>query len=226
MSGITSVPLRRPRAPRARRRGARSACGLLVLACGAQEPDSTAVCEACVQDGTEALATVAASPQREAPDAPEYDFLQQSSLAPSEIEAAWAGLKYERIGLTRTSCFSNCPEYSVVFIRGKGEEARARSLYEGRAAVPNLGAFEGGLGVREYARLCQIADQLGLLELEPEYRAPWPGDASAIVEARHVTGEHRVLDYGEQGPSELIALELALDGAAAGIDWLPPQPEP
>jgi hypothetical protein len=87
--------------------------------------------------------------------------------------------------------------------------------------VPNLGAFEGGLGIREYTRLCQIADRLGLLELEPEYRAPWPGDATAIVEARHVTGDRSVIDYGEQGPSELIALELALDGAAASIEWQP-----
>jgi hypothetical protein len=147
--------------------------------------------------------------------------LQQSSLSPNEITAAWSGLQYERIGLTRTRCFSHCPEYSVLFIRGSGEETRARVLYEGRAAVPNLGAFAGGLGIREYARLCQIADRLGLLELASEYRAPWPGDASAIVEVRHLTGDHAVVDYGGQGPSELTALELSLDGAAASVDWQP-----
>ncbi|HKO91205.1 MAG TPA: DUF6438 domain-containing protein, partial [Polyangiaceae bacterium] len=143
----------------------------------------------------------------------------------SEIAAAWEALPYERLGLTRTECFADCPEYSFVFIRASGGDSRARARYEGRAQVPELGVHEGSLSLRQYAELCLLTDHLGFLELEPEYRAPWPGDASAILEVRHATGDHQVVDYGRQGPPELIALELAFDGAAAGVPWQPLPPE-
>jgi len=201
--------------------GARWGAGALLICAashlGCEEAqDATELCFDCVVDDAEVRET-----ERLARPGPEYAFLDLASLSPSELTAAWQGLAYERIGLTRTSCFSNCPEYSLVFIRGNGDETRARVLYNGTSAVPNLGAFEGAIGIREYAELCRIADRLDVLELEPEYRAPWPGDASAIVEVRHVSGDFRLVDYGRQGPAELTAFEWALDGAAMGIDWQP-----
>ena len=110
MSGVACAAVSGAPAVRSWRGSALLACALLSLGCGAHEPDATEVCEACVEDGTDALASIAPASPRNVADAPEYAFLQESSLAPSEIEGAWAGLKYERIGLTRTSCFSNCVE--------------------------------------------------------------------------------------------------------------------
>jgi hypothetical protein len=151
--------------------------------------------------------------------------LKEATLSESEIAEAWQALPYERLGLTRTECFADCPEYSFVFIRASGGDSRARALYEGQSGVPDLGIYEGSISLRQYAELCLLTDRLGFLELDAEYRAPWPGDASAIIDVRHSSGEHQVVDYGRQGPPELIALELAFDGAAANISWQPVPPD-
>jgi len=148
-----------------------------------------------------------------------YAFLKEQSLSQSELADAWERLPYERIGLTRTACFTGCPEYSLGFIRGSGDDTRAHAVYDARRNVASIGAFEGSITLHAYAQLCQLVDQLGIITLEPEYRASWPGDSSAIVDVRHTSGDYEIVDYGAQGPPRLIGVQLAIDGSARGIDW-------
>jgi hypothetical protein len=151
----------------------------------------------------------------------EYAFLERQSVSQDELPRIWADLPCERIGMSRLACNANCPVYDITLIRGSSDETRARVLYTGHENVDRAGEHEGTVGLRSYARLCQLVDQLGFVELESEYRAPWDGDAAAIVRVSHATGAYEVLDYANQGPPELVALELAIDGTTGSATWEP-----
>jgi hypothetical protein len=148
-----------------------------------------------------------------------YAFLAERALSPDELVGIWSHLPYERIGLTRSACFAACPEYELVFIRGKGMDSRAGARYQGDSHVDRVGVFDGSIGIREYAQLCQLVDALGFTSLPPEFRPSWTGDSTATVSVLQGTSLYEVADTGGQGPAGLIGLELALDGTAQAVAW-------
>lgn len=191
-----------------------SGVGWLVLAVS-----STGLCASCEGDSA-AIRILGASEGDAGNGAPSvYRFLKDRSILQQELAETWAALPYERIGLTRTDCLGGCPAYSLAFVRGSGEATRATAAYEGVANTEMQGAFEGTLSLRDYAQLCQLVDHLGFVDLEPAYRALWADDASATVLVNTEMGVLEVLDYGNQGPPELVALQLSIDGLSRSIKW-------
>lgn len=152
-------------------------------------------------------------------DAAPYAFLTEPPLSSDELGNIWSNLPYARIGLTRSACSADCPEYALVFMRGEGTDSRALARYLGESNVDRLGIFEGSIDIRIYAQLCQLFDAVNFVSLAPEYRPSWTGDATATVSAFRGASYYEVADTGGQGPPGLIGLELALDGSAQGIAW-------
>jgi hypothetical protein len=81
------------------------------------------------------------------------------------------------------------------------------------------GSFVGGTSLWDYGRLCELLDRLGFLGFDENYAAPWTDDETVVVEVSDASGVHRVLDYGHQGPPELMALQLAIDAIAERVEW-------
>jgi hypothetical protein len=147
-----------------------------------------------------------------------YDFLRQGGIGIDETRVIWAGLPYSSISLERQGCFGTCPIYTVTFSRGSGESAGLAS-YVGERYAARDGAFDGAIDIWAYGHLCELLDSLDFFGLEENYAAEWTDDATVIVEASGAAGSHRVLDYGRQGPAELVALQLAIDATADRIEW-------
>jgi hypothetical protein len=151
-------------------------------------------------------------------DASPYAFLRAGSVGYDEMDAIWAGLPYRSIRLTRSGCFGSCPAYEVAFTPGSGMDAGS-ATYEGKAYVEREGSFEGAIDVWDYAHLCELLDHLGFVELDENYSSQWSDDESITVEASDASGLHRVLDYGHQGPPELVAVQFAIEAVTEKIDW-------
>jgi hypothetical protein len=158
------------------------------------------------------------SPSAQRGDASPYAFLRNGGIPYDEMGAAWNNLPYASISLEREGCFGTCPQYEVTFSRGSGQAAGA-ATFEGRAFVSREGTFEGGISLWDYARLCELLDQLGFRSMNEDYAAQWTDDATTLLRADHVSGSVQVRDYGQQGPAELFALQLAVDATVELIEW-------
>jgi hypothetical protein len=147
-----------------------------------------------------------------------YAFLRAGGLGYDEMAAAWAALPFDSITLARSGCFGSCPVYEVTFARGEGMGAGS-ALYQGDAYVEREGSFEGSIEIWDYARLNELFDHFGFLRLPEGYAAQWTDDETVRVEVSTGSSTHQVLDYGHQGPPELVALQLAIDAIVERIDW-------
>lgn len=153
-------------------------------------------------------------------EASPYAFLRGAGIVEQDMPALWAALPYDSISLTREGCFGTCPIYQVTFRRGIGiGEGSAR--YSGEAYVDRQGEHDGGIDLWTYARLCELFDSLEFLDLRASYAAEWTDDETVIVEVSTASGAHQVLDYGHQGPPELVALQLAVEAISERIEWAP-----
>jgi hypothetical protein len=144
-----------------------------------------------------------------------YEFLFRGGISAKEVEKAWAGLPYESIRLERYGCYGDCPIYTVELWKG------GRAKYHGKRHVSRVGEFTGRVGLREFARLCYLIDEIDYFELNRSYAAPWTDDATVVVSVvRAESGEpFDIRDYGRFGPPSLWALQLAIDRVADEIEW-------
>ena len=184
-------------------------CRALLLAAGA--------CVAC--SGQNPSTTSDAPGERRATEGNSpYGFLRDFGLTEDEMPAIWAGLPYESITLAGGGCFGSCPIYEVTLTRAVGIGPGSAS-YQGDAFVEREGSFEGTIDLWSYGQLCELFDHLGFRDLEEDYSVDWTDAETLILEARGPAGLHRVIDYGHQGPPELVALRLAVEATVEHIEW-------
>ncbi|MBM3459540.1 MAG: hypothetical protein FJX77_13550 [Armatimonadetes bacterium] len=131
--------------------------------------------------------------------------------APAQAQGSGAGITEIRI--ERTPCFGFCPE-DVLTLRRDGT-----AEYEGRRGVDRIGAFQGFVSDRDFARLARLAEKnryFSLREFYGENIADTPGIDTRIT--RRARTKH-VFNNADQGPVGLWELERAALGVGAGIRW-------
>ena len=155
-----------------------------------------------------------------------YDFLTSNSVELSEVSRLWADLPFDRIQYSswQVSLFgADTPgQYYVTLERG-GLCVADGVLPDGRS-----GSFEATLGLREYARLCQLVEELDLRSLSGDYEASATHQIWESLKIQDRAG-HPVIEiseYGGIGPSRLWAFKQAIHSVVVRVDWIPESGNP
>ena len=145
-----------------------------------------------------------------------YKFIYDGHIRNGTEKEVRNGIPCESVTLRRTSCFGNCPSYSVTFNRS-GE-----AVYEGVSHVDMKGIYNGEVGLFDFGRLCYAIERIGFLEMEKDYIAPWTDDSAAIVRVENAgSGQvSEVSDYGRQAHPEFWLLTNTIDSLSKRIDWV------
>jgi len=126
------------------------------------------------------------------------------------------------ITLGRTTCFGECPAYSVSI------DAKGNVTYEGRKFVRVEGIQHDRIAVARVAALAEQIDRLGFFELEDWYQAIQAPDGSRIwitdlpkifVSVTRGGRNKQILDY-LGAPESLKQLEKQIDEVANTKRWL------
>ena len=149
----------------------------------------------------------------------EYHHLFSREIAPGD--RYYECLPYRTIELERTPCLGRCPVYHLTLHR------HGHAHFVGQANVERLGTFAGEFMVNDFGKLCYLIEVLKVEELRARHRARGTDRASTIVRLIGADGTDKVIeDYGNAGPIELWALQLAVDGVGSRVRWRPAGSEP
>lgn len=148
-----------------------------------------------------------------------YAFLSATGLSGEQVQEAWAGLPYSTIRLERKGCYGTCPIYNLELNRGSGTESEGPAAYHGVAYTTREGHYSGNIGLWDYGRLCQLLDRYQFMNLDEEYSADATDLSGVTIQAERLGNVHRVLDYGNQGGPDLVALQLSIDAIGDRIEW-------
>jgi hypothetical protein len=143
-----------------------------------------------------------------------FTFLYDLGTRIQPTSAARAALPFESIILSRSRCMGTCPAYRVAL------SVDGLATYEGLAHVERIGKFVGSVPFYDFAQLALLADRAGFMGLDERYAGGWTDDATTSLTIRARTGRQKTVDdYGTFGPPELWALQRAIDGVVASINW-------
>lgn len=149
------------------------------------------------------------------PDSPSLTLkgILESGVDSSLVDRHSALVPCKRMSLERTSCHGYCPAYEVVFERSG--EAR----YEGFLYVKRAGKHEGRISPDSFARLCQLAMDIGLMDMEDSYYQQVMGPSWTYVSLTLGDREKRVGSLNGAGPLPLWAFQNSIDAVTATVDW-------
>jgi Domain of unknown function (DUF6438) len=117
------------------------------------------------------------------------------------------------ITLERTPCFGSCPVFAMTLHPGGTAD------YFGKMHVAKLGHYRGNFHPDDFARLSQLLEARGFFGLRPRYARAVTDMATVITRVKRGDTTTKVEDYGRAGPLDLWAIEMAITGVAADIDW-------
>ena len=124
-----------------------------------------------------------------------------------------AHLPFNSISMRRTPCFGTCPVYEIAFHRDGRAELYAL------AHLPKLGHFVGQVEESDYARLCHLVESSRFSGFRSSYRARHTDDSTCIVTVTTGDTSTKVSDYGSVGPTQLWAIQQAIDAVKNDIEW-------
>lgn len=131
---------------------------------------------------------------------PAYSHFQKSDL--------------KEISLERTPCFGACPIYKVTL------KPDGKVVYEGKRFVDKIGRYEAQVNSEDVQRINEIVHKLGYWKLKDKYTAQITDMPSALVTVVTEKKSKTTDNYGNQGPTELWAIEQLIDKVVAGAqDW-------
>jgi len=142
-------------------------------------------------------------------------YAESVSMWTGDIEAQWAAIPFDRLGLEGSGCYGSCPEYRVQLFRG------GQATYEGDRFAPRQGAYVGAVTLYDYGLLSALARRVGLLEMSDRYSAQWTDDETITFELTGAHGDKVISDYGRQGPPELQAFRALFESVVDRIRWKP-----
>jgi hypothetical protein len=117
------------------------------------------------------------------------------------------------IKLERTSCFGECPVYSVTI------DAKGNVTYEGTRFVRVEGRQTDRIAVSRVAALVEAVDRARFFELDDKYRAEVTDNPTTFVTVTRDGRSKRVEDY-VIGPKLLRQLEEQIDETARTKRWI------
>ena len=117
------------------------------------------------------------------------------------------------IKLERTSCFGECPVYSVTI------DAKGNVTYEGTRFVRVEGRQTNRIAVSRVAALVEAVDRAHFFDLDDKYRAQVTDNPTTFVTVTHDGRSKRVEDY-VIGPKALRQLEDEIDDTARTKRWI------
>lgn len=119
----------------------------------------------------------------------------------------------KEIGLERSGCLGPCPAYTVVL------HSDGSVHYTGTKHVERVGKHTGKLSKWTYNQLAEYVIDMRYAELQSAYTAPVTDQPTCYTTA--VINGHRTLvkNYADVGPAKLWALQKAIDGVLAEVQW-------
>lgn len=120
----------------------------------------------------------------------------------------------KKISLERTPCFGACPIYKVTL------NPDGTVVYEGKRFVEKIGKYEARVNADDVQRINDIVNKLEFWKLKGKYTAQITDMPSAIVTVETAARKKTTDNYGNQGPTELWAIEQLIDKVVAGAsEW-------
>ena len=117
------------------------------------------------------------------------------------------------IGIERTICFGKCPIYTFIM------KSDGTFRYAGEANVERKGTFTGTVPVEAFNWLAQFIKDSGYMQFKDGYTmqvTDLPSTYTMVV----MNGQKKVVeDYGNAGPSSLLATEILIDFLLEHANW-------
>jgi hypothetical protein len=138
------------------------------------------------------------SPAREVPK-------KNARLAVEEINE----ITYERV----FGCDGECPLYKVV-IRKDGT-----STYDGTPYADRKGKYKSLYNEYYFNRIVELVVRNEYLGLNQQYGPKRHDEGYVVTSVAYADQRKEIKNYGSEGPLELWAIEMALEGATSQIRW-------
>jgi len=137
-----------------------------------------------------------------------------SNSLPSPSATTRGGrLPLSEISLEGTLCLGECPVYTVT-LRPDGTAS-----YFGQSYAPRAGKHEGRFSPEAFAYLADLADELGILELDDHYSAAVK-DGPTVYLLLVRNGQRKLIKDYMSGPSRLSAFEHEIERIVEiAISW-------
>lgn len=148
---------------------------------------------------------------------PRYAYILNDFRAHFGIHATpLDSIPIDSIILRHGSCFGTCPVYTVVLYR----DGRVRYV-GGQYAVPS-GEKKGSILAWDFARLSYLAEYLRFAALDSAYAMPATDMATVwITVGWRDRAPQTVRNYGDYGPPQLWAFQVAIEELVRAIRWEP-----
>jgi len=119
----------------------------------------------------------------------------------------------KEIGMERSGCLGPCPAYTVI-IHSDGSVH-----YTGTKHVVRMGKHTGRLTKWTYNQLAEYVIDMGYADLQESYNAPVTDQPTCYTTAV-INGQRKLVrNYADVGPANLWALQAAIDGVLAEVQW-------
>jgi hypothetical protein len=146
-----------------------------------------------------------------------YSFNRSSVLKLAEAGKIQEQLPYESISLSISGSAIEDNEASLDISLSRDGQATCEGYLPGRHVS---GKYRGEVHLLDFARICELLEQLRFAELEPRYETGWTHMRTYVLRVRKADATVReVSDYGEAGPIELWAMRAAIEAVASRIEW-------
>jgi len=124
-------------------------------------------------------------------------------------------LGISEIAIERTPCYGLCATYTLRFY------ADGSVTYDGQANVKAVGRRQGRIDIREFARLAQLANDIGYFDLSDNYDCLVTDNPTVYTSVVHDGVRKTIRHYAVErtGPPRLEAFELMVDALEARVDW-------
>jgi hypothetical protein len=140
----------------------------------------------------------------------EVDTPSTESCTPSIPSVAITELSLER-----NACYGFCAMYTLT-LRSDGT-----AEYHGYGNVAKLGAYRGSIAPPAFDQLAQLAEEIGVFEMQARYYCLITDQSTAYVSIVRGGERKTIRHYGPStsGPLRLRWFEQLLDESAEAIEW-------
>ena len=118
-------------------------------------------------------------------------------------------ITYERI----FGCDGECPMYKVV-LRKDGT-----ATYTGTSYAERRGKYESRYNEYYFKQIAELMAKNGYLNLKEQYGPKATDQGYIVTSVAYANQRKEIKNYGSEGPLELWAIEMALEGAMSQIRW-------
>lgn len=122
--------------------------------------------------------------------------------------------------LERTTCYGNCPYYSVEIY------ANGTARYHGKRHVERLGLYRAAVPRTMVQQLKERTQAIGYQQMHPKYPVEGLGiiDLPLCITTVVQDGEAKTIYNRNDAPMELVTYEQLLDDLVETLDWQPANP--